>query len=267
MGEYHRALITGASAGIGESFAEELASRGCSLVLVARRRALLEAAAERLRERHRVEAEVLVADLADPRQLEAVENRLSDESSPVDLLVNNAGVGETEPFADCPVDSEQRTVLVNALAPTRLCHAALASMTKRGRGGILNVASMAGQLPAFRNSATYGATKSYLCSLSESIRLELKAGNSRIAVTAVCPGYVPTDLTAGITLPKIAWTSREKVVRDSLRGLSKNKPLVIPGTLYKLAAIGARAMPRALVRPFAADSPKDDDALSTARTR
>ncbi|WP_409186643.1 SDR family NAD(P)-dependent oxidoreductase [Amycolatopsis sp. VS8301801F10] len=262
MGEYQRALVTGASAGIGESFAEELASRGCSLVLVARRGALLEAVAERIRERHRVEVEVLVADLADPARLELVENRLADDRNPVDLLVNNAGVGETEPFADCPVDSEQRTLLVNALAPTRLCHAALASMTKRDRGGILNISSLAGQLPAFRNSATYGATKAYLCSLSESIRLELKARNSRVAVTVVCPGYVPTDLTAGITLPRIAWVSREKVVRDSLRGLSRNKPLVIPGTLYKLAAIGSRTLPRALVRPFAADSPKDADAVS-----
>lgn len=255
--KYSRALVTGASAGIGESFAEELASRGCALVIVARRAELLQALADRLRRQNGIEVEVLAADLADPAQLRLVEQRLADADRPVDLLVNNAGIGETQPFIDCPVDSEEKTVMVNVLAPTRLCHAALTAMMKQDRGGIVNIGSIAGQLVAFRNSATYGASKAYLCSLSESMRLEAKKQRSPVTVTLVCPGYVRTDMTADINLPGFAWVEREKVVRDALKGVAKNKPLVIPGWMYKLTDLAARIAPRALVRIFSADAPEE----------
>jgi uncharacterized protein len=260
MPRYERALVTGASAGIGETFAQQLARAGTHLVLVARRADLLEELASRLRAECGVEVEVLQADLADREQLSKVEDRLADPDRPVDLLVNNAGVGETQPFVTCPIDSEERTVLVNALAPLRLSHVALASMTKRDHGGIINISSMAGQLPAFRNSATYGATKAFLCSLSESLRLEAKEQGSKVAVSVVCPGYVKTPMTANITLPSIAWVEREKVVRDALRGVARNRPLVVPGVLYKAAAAGARLMPRGLVRLFSSDAPADPPA-------
>ena len=254
---FQRALITGASAGIGESFAEQLAAQGADLVLVARRAERLAELAGRLRRLHNVEVEVLPADLADAAQLRTVEERLRDESRPIDLLVNNAGIGETQPFADCPVDSEERTVRVNVLAPTRLCHAAISTMAKHDHGGIINVSSVAGQLLAFKNSATYGASKAYISSLSESLRLEAKERRVAVSVTALCPGYVHTDMTADISLPAIAWVSREKVVRDALRGVAHNKPIVVPGLLYKAAVIATRLLPKAMVRPFAGDAPSD----------
>lgn len=255
---YERALITGASAGIGEAFAQHLAAQGSALVLVARRADLLKILAERLTERHSVDVEVIPADLANPEELRLVEERLLDEDKPVDLLVNNAGIGETRPFIDCPVDSEERTLLVNALAPTRLCHAALRTMVRRDRGGILNISSVAGQLLAYQNSTTYGASKAYLCSLSESIRLETKKQGSKVAVTVVCPGYVKTDMTTKDKVPAYAWVSKETVVKESLEGLARNKPLVVPGPLYKLAVFGAKYLPRPVVRMFAEDAPKND---------
>jgi short-subunit dehydrogenase len=218
---------------------------------------MLAALADELRGRYGVGVEVLPADLADGRALRRVESRLADEARPVDLLVNNAGVGEAGPFVDCPVDGEQSTVLVNVLAPTRLCHAALTAMMRRDRGGIVNVASVAGLLVAFRNGATYGASKAFLCSLSESLRLEVKRRRSRVAVTVVCPGYVRTDMTTDIALPRIAWVERETVVRAALRGVARNRPLVVPGLLYRAAVVGAKIAPRALVRPFAADTAQD----------
>ncbi|WP_164411958.1 SDR family NAD(P)-dependent oxidoreductase [Streptomyces salinarius] len=258
MALYDRVLITGASSGIGTAFAEELAARGSALVLVARRAARLETLAVRLHERYGVGVEVLPADLADPEQLKRVERRLADAEKPVDLVVNNAGVGETRPFVECSVDSEQRTLVVNALAPTRLCHAALTTMTRRGRGGIVNIASVAGQLPAFRNSATYGASKAYLCSLSESLRLEARAAGSAVAVTAVCPGYVRTEMTVHDRVPRFAWVTKERVVHDALRGVARNEALVVPGLLYRVAVLAARLLPRAVVRTLSVDAPKNE---------
>ncbi|HEY6795495.1 MAG TPA: SDR family oxidoreductase [Kineosporiaceae bacterium] len=258
MQKFDRALITGASAGIGAAFAERLAAEGCALVLVARRTDLLTALADRLRAQHGVDIEVISADLADTKQLRVVEERLAEAERPVDLLVNNAGVGETRPFIDCPVDSEERTLMVNALAPTRLCHAALTAMVQRDRGGILNISSVAGQLIAYRNSSTYGASKAYLCSLSESIRLETKKQGSKVAVTLVCPGYVKTDMTAKDNVPSFAWVTKERLVTEALQGVAVNKALVVPGTVYKVAVFAAKYLPRPVVRIFAADAPKYD---------
>src|SRR5207302_1163478 len=208
-----RALVTGASCGIGEAIARELAVRGWALVLVSRRVDRLETLAAELMARHDVMVEVLGADLADPGQLRVVEERLADSRRPVTLLVNNAGTGSTGPFSEMPVDGEGDTVLVNALALMRLCHAALLAMRPRGDGAILNLASVAGLMPLFPGSATYGATKAFVCSLSESLALESRPYGVR--VTALCPGYVRTEMTAHIKLPGIAWTSMDRVVRDA----------------------------------------------------
>ena len=219
------------------------------LVLVARRGDRLEALA---RELTNVRVEALTANLADPAARQRVEQRLAADDEPVDLLVNTAGVGGSGAFVDLPVADEEDTVLVNALAPTRLCHAALTAMDRRGRGAILNVSSVAGLVPAFPGSATYAATKAYLCSLSESLRMECRARRSPVRVTVVCPGYVRTDMTRAVGLPSIAWVSRENVVRDALRGLDRNRPVVVPGLLYK----ATRALPRPLLRLGAALAPK-----------
>lgn len=254
MAAYRNALVTGASGGIGECFARHLASAGHDLVLVARREERLHALAAELKERHPVQVEVLAADLGDEEQLAEVERRLTDDTSPVDLLVNNAGVGASGPFASCPVAGEEETVRVNVLALTRLAHAALRTMRERRRGGMINVSSVAGLMVAFPNSATYGASKAYVYSLSESLRLEAKPYG--VHVTAVCPGYVRTDMTVSIdNMPKYAWTPPEKVVVDAVRAVENGDPMVIPGGLYKAAGILIRLLPRSLIRLAAQDSP------------
>lgn len=161
---YARALVTGASSGFGEHFARQLSARGTALVLVARRGERLEKLAAELG----TEIEILPADLTDPDGLALVEDRLRDAANPIDLLVNNAGVGTTGAFAKLPVEGETGKVALNVMALMRLCHAALPRMTEAGHGGILNVSSLSGTTPAPR-AATYGATKAFVTSLSESL--------------------------------------------------------------------------------------------------
>lgn len=137
------ALVTGASAGIGRAFASELAARGRDLVLVARDTARLEALAKELEETHGATAEVLTADLTDLAHLHAVEERVTDPSRPVELLVNNAGFGTMGRFAELPLEREMQEISLNVVALVRLSHAALGAMVERGRGGVINVASIA----------------------------------------------------------------------------------------------------------------------------
>ncbi|WP_238694272.1 SDR family NAD(P)-dependent oxidoreductase [Nocardioides daphniae] len=150
------ALVTGPTAGIGRSFAHQLAARGHDLVLVARDRERLEAEAEDLRRRHGIEVDVLVADLTDRAQLARVEARLKETERPVDLLVNNAGFGLKGRFADNDVEAEQAMLDVLVTAVMRLSHAAFAAMSARGHGGVINVSSVAAFLPR----GTYSAAKS-----------------------------------------------------------------------------------------------------------
>ena len=148
------ALITGATAGIGHEYAVQLAARGHDLVLVARDRARLEQVADELRRAHQVEVEVLVADLVDRGDLARVEARLADRERPIDLLVNNAGFGLKQRFLDNTADEETAMLEVLVTAVLRLSHAALAAMTARGRGGVVNVSSVAAFLPR----GTYAAS-------------------------------------------------------------------------------------------------------------
>ena len=148
-------LITGATAGIGHEFARQLAARGHDLVLVARDTARLEEVAADLRATYGVQAEVLAADLTDPDQLATVESRLAERERPVDLLVNNAGFGLKNGFLDNDIDTEQRQQDVLVRAVLRLTHAALGGMVERGRGGVINVSSVAAFLPR----GTYSAAK------------------------------------------------------------------------------------------------------------
>lgn len=254
MQAYRSALVTGASSGIGEGFARELASRGTALVLVARRTDQLEALAAQLRARHRVEVEVHPADLTEPDQLRTVEERLSDPSRPVELLVNNAGFGTSGPFAELPVDREEQQIRLNVLALVRLTHAALPAMLDRGHGGVLNVSSMAGSLGAPYN-ATYCATKSYVTIFSEGLHAEVRRHG--VHVTALCPGFVRTEFQARSEtntdgLPGFAWLRVEPVVRDGLAAVSAGRAVCVPGAQYKAAAPLTRVLPRALVRTVVA---------------
>jgi uncharacterized protein len=237
---YRTALVTGASSGIGESFARILAGRGTDLVIVARRAELLDELARELVERYRVAVEVLAADLTDPGRRAEVEQRL--RADPVELLVNNAGFGAFGSFAEQSLDDQLKQVELNVVALMRLTHAALPGMIERGRGGVLNVASMAGFTPS-PGSATYGATKAYVTAFSESLHAEL-AGTG-VHVTALCPGFTRTDETAE---PNLLWLRRDDVARAGLDAVSAGRALCVPGAQYKAALPALRLVPRPLLR-------------------
>jgi short-subunit dehydrogenase len=249
MTAFARALVTGASSGIGEVYARGLAARGTALVLVARRADRLEALAEELT----VPVEVLAADLADPDDLRRVEARVAAPTDPVDLLVNNAGFGTTGPFATLDVEREEEEIRVNVLAVVRLSRAALSGMVERGRGGIVNVSSLAAFQPDPGN-ATYGATKAFVLSFSEALAEELRTTGVR--VQALCPGYTRTEFQTTAEyetsrIPKAVWQRPEQVVEASLTALDKNKVVCIPGPHNKVAAVGSGFLPRVVRRKLA----------------
>ncbi|MFN8036996.1 MAG: SDR family oxidoreductase [Acidimicrobiia bacterium] len=226
------ALVTGASAGIGRVFAEQLAARGDDVVLVARDKARLEELASELERVRGVHAEVLAADLTNDSDLLAVEERLRDPDRPVDLLVNNAGFGTFGRFHELPVEQEQREVQLNVVALVRLTHAALGPMVARGHGGVINVASVAAFQPIPRN-ATYAATKAYVLHFTEAIHDELEG--TGVTAMACCPGYTHTEFAtrAGVedaagSVPGFMWDEADVVVRDALAGLARGRATSVP---------------------------------------
>lgn len=241
------ALVTGATAGIGAEFARQLATRGDDLVLVARDRERLEAYAEDLRGRHRVEVEVLVADLTDRAQLAVVEERLRDASRPVDLLVNNAGFGVNQLFLDGDLDAEQSMLDVLVTAVMRLTHAALPGMVARGTGGVINVSSVA----SFIAGGTYSAAKAWCTVFSESVDRQLVG--TGVTVMALCPGFTHTEFhqRGGMDvshLPDWMWLDAPDLVRDALADFRRGKPVSVPGAQYKTIRVLTSVLPRPLVR-------------------
>jgi short-subunit dehydrogenase len=247
---YRRALVTGASSGIGASCARLLAAAGTDLVVVARRADRLADVAARLRDEHKVNVEVLAADLTDPAARGDVEARLADPGQPVELLVNNAGFGASGSFARQPVGNAQGQIELNVLALTRLTHAVLPGMLERGHGGILNVSSMAGFVLS-PDSAVYGATKAFVTSFSESLHAEVrKAG---VHVTALCPGFTRTEFHAANDadasgIPGFAWLESDDVARAGLAAVAAGRAVSVPGAQYKVAVQLNRFAPRTVVR-------------------
>lgn len=247
------ALVTGASSGIGKAFAERLAADGYDVVLVARDRERLETLAERLRADRSVQAEVLVADLADPAQRQRVEQRLGD-GAPVDLLVNNAGYATPGEFADTPPEVLTANLEVNVGAVLALTRAALPGMQRRGRGAIVNVSSIAGFLPG--RGSVYGAGKAYVTTLSQS--LALSAAEHGVRVMALCPGYTKTEFHQRIgqerSGPGWLWMDADQVVDVALADLARGRVLSIPGAVYKGIYAATRIVPPSLVRRLAGRS-------------
>ena len=249
MTAYSRALVTGASSGIGETFARRLAERGTALVLVARREDRLKALAGELP----VPTEVLAADLGDPDDLRRVEARVAATADPVDLLVNNAGFGTTGPFATLPVEREEEEIRVNVLAVVRLTRAALPGMVERKQGGVVNVSSLAAFQPDPGN-ATYGATKAFVLSFSEALAEELRT--TGVTVQALCPGYTRTEFQTTAEyetsrIPKAVWQRPDQVVDASLDALDRGKAVCVPGAHNKVAAVGSGFLPRVVRRKLA----------------
>jgi uncharacterized protein len=242
------ALITGASSGIGEQFARQLAARRHHVTLVARRRDRLDALAAEFGE-----AAVLPADLADAEQRDALAARVQEGGRAVSILVNNAGFGIYEAFArsDRARELTQMRVLVEAVVD--LTHRFLPAMVDRGRGAIITLSSTSGFQPAPYN-AGYAAAKAYVLSLSESLHGEL-AGTG-VTATAVCPGPVATEFQeaseAGFAerLPRVAWVSAERVVRDALAAAERGKRVIVPGGVVVKASFHPnRFVPTALTNP------------------
>jgi len=247
-------LITGSSAGIGREFARQLADRARSMILIARRDdRLVELADELHREYPKLVVQIRKVDLADLVQLQDFLEWLDRENMEVDLLINNAGLGDSGSFAKSdPVRNNQIT-LVNVTALTSLTRHLLPQMISRGHGGILNVSSSAGFLP-IPGSAVYAASKAYVTSFSESLRAELRG--TGVSVCAVCPGPVATEFQQVAKRegakpnigPKFLVVSLQQVVRDAIAALESDRPLVVPGFAMKLLMLLGRLMPMPAVR-------------------
>lgn len=252
------ALVTGASAGIGEQIAHELARRRHNLVLVARRRQRLDQLARDLRDGHGVRAEVLGCDLAKPASRDRLPGRVAALGLEVAVLVNNAGFATGGPFheSDPARELEQVRVLVEAVVA--LSSAFVPAMVRRRHGAVLNVASTAGMQP-LPYSAGYAAAKAYVLSFSEALHQELAGAG--VTVTALAPGPVATDFWehAGWQLgggqaferavPRPAWVTAEQAAAAGVEGLAAGRRVVVPGLPIRAAMLAAQYVPQAIKLP------------------
>jgi uncharacterized protein len=241
-----RALVTGASAGIGEQFARQLPQRGVALTLVARRAERLEELAAELD----VDVEVLPADLTEDDGRARVEQRLRRDDAPVDLLVNNAGFGTYGSFTDLDLERQSQMVDLNATTLLRLSHVALAAQLARGVGGLINVGSTAGFQPD-PHAATYGATKAFVRSFTEALAEEVRGTPVRVMLLA--PGFTTTEFqdVAGIeagVLPGPAQMSAGPVVAAALRDFARGRTVCVPGAANTMMRLGADVAPSSLSR-------------------
>lgn len=241
-------LVTGASAGLGVEFARQCRARGDELVLVARRRERLEKLAAELGSAH-----VVAADLSAPGASARLLAEVEGLGLHVDTLVNNAGFGLGGRFASAPPERLLEMIDLNVRSLTELCSLVLPGMIERGRGGVLNVASTAA-FQAGPNMAVYYASKAYVLSLTEALHHEAKG--TGVKVTALCPGPTATEFfdvaeTPGSILAKVA-SDPKGVVRAGLRGLERNRAIVIPGLKNKVGAHATRVTPRAVLRRIVA---------------
>ena len=241
------ALVTGPTAGIGHSFAVQLAARAQDLVLVARDVGRLDAVAAALRASYGVAVEVLPADLVEREQLAAVEARLRDRDRPVDLLVNNAGFGLKERFLVNDVEAEQAMLDVLVTAVLRLTHAALGPMTERGSGGIINVSSVAAFLPR----GTYAAAKAWVNSFSEWAANEYRGQG--VTVMALCPGFTQTEFHERMNVTRgsgFLWLDPDFLVSRALADFDKGRVYSVPGAQYKAIVGLSRLIPNRVLQAY-----------------
>ncbi len=248
------ALITGASAGIGEAIARELAERGYGVTLVARREDRMRSLAAELADRTGVRAEVLGADLGDRSARAELPRRVAALGLDVEVLVNNAGFGGGEDFAETDRDRLLAMVEVNCVALLDLQAVYLPRMVERGRGAVINIASTAAFQP-LPGAATYGATKAFVLSLSEAVHEELRG--TGVTLTAVCPGPVRTEFpqVAGLEgaeeqVPGVFWMTPEAVARQAVDAAADGKRAVVPGLLNRAGALTGQHAPRMLALPI-----------------
>jgi short-subunit dehydrogenase len=248
------ALVTGASSGIGAAIAKELASRGFSIALTARREERLRSLATDLTSEHGVAAEAIACDLGEPEERERLADELRARGRAVEVLVNNAGFGHQADFSTSPRERMIEMVRLNVEAVVDLTSRFLTPMVERGRGSVINIASTAAFQP-LPGSAVYAASKSFVLSFSEAIRTELRG--SGVTVTAVCPGPVRTEFTevAGVSgvedrTPSAVWMSAEDIARHAVDGAVHDRRVVVPGAINRATALAGQHSPRAIALPL-----------------
>lgn len=247
-----RVVITGASSGIGEALARQLAARGHSLILVARRVTKLETLATELRANHNVTVELRPCDLGDREARAQFCEELTRQE--ISILCNNAGFATFGLLQNLDPEREREEVEVNAVAVHDLTLAVLPGMIRRRCGAILIVGSTSGHQPTPTN-ATYAATKAFANSFAESLHTELQG--TGVTCTLLAPGPTRTGFTevAGITKidgagGSFVWISAERVARDALRGMERNRRIVIPGFIAQAQTLGGRYTPRVVLLPI-----------------
>ncbi len=250
--EVRLALITGASEGIGEAFARQLAALGKDLVLVARREERLRALAAELASKRGVQAQVIAADLAQPGAAAALFAETERRGLAVDLLINNAGFGKGGEFTDIPFEAQAEMVRLNVNTLMELTRLYLPAMRRRRRGGVINLASTSAFQPV-PYMAVYGASKAFVLSFSEAVAQEVAADGVR--VMALCPGFTATGFQAVSGVGE-GWRERmaspDEVVAAALRAFERGRRAAVPGFMNRFLAFGTRLVPRRLAAQIAA---------------
>jgi uncharacterized protein len=242
------ALVTGASAGIGKAFADVFGKYGFNLILTARREDRLTELATELSAKHRVQAHVIAADLADPAAPERLVSEIKARGLRVDALVNNAGYGVPGKYVSTKWQDQRDFIQVLVTAPCELAHRLAPAMAERKRGYIINVASLAGMLPGTAGSTLYGASKSFMVQFSRSLHLELEKDG--VNVTAICPGFTYSefhDVTGArervSKMPEFMWMTAEAVAEEGYQAVMRNKAVHINGRVNKGFALLAKYLP------------------------
>lgn len=247
---FRGALVTGASAGIGASFARMLAAEGHDLLLVARRQDRLSALAEELSGAHGVRCETLALNLADRGAPGRVIEHAAAQSFDTDILINNAGLSGKGTFAETPWDDIAAEIQLMVTAVTELAHRVVPGMKERGWGRIVNLSSLAALAPP-AESLLYTGIKSYVLNMSQALDMELKPAG--INVTALCPGFTYSEFhdvmgtrDQASRLPRVLWQQPDAVVREGWVAVNAGKPICVPGKVNKAIAGVMNPLPRSL---------------------
>jgi short-subunit dehydrogenase len=241
------ALITGATSGIGASFARYYAGKGYDLILTGRRKNILTALADEVSKKYNAKTEIIFAELSKPKFVDAIVKKIKAVRN-IEVLVNNAGYGSSVNFDQDTIESQLRMMAVHNEAPVRLSHAVLSQMMKNKKGFIINVSSVASFIPTPQD-ILYGTTKAFLNNFSESLAVLVKPHG--IKVQALCPGFTRTDFHEKLGWERkklenrglLKWMSADQVVKSSVRCIRKNKPLCVPGFTNKILYFIIKLMP------------------------
>ena len=246
------ALVTGASAGLGEAFAEVFAAEGFDVVVTARREERLRALAARLQRTYGVRVDVIVDDLEDPAAPARLCDRIASLGCAIDALVNNAGYGVPGVYTATPWERHATFLQIMVVAPSELTHRLLPLMIERGYGRIINVASLAGLVPAPAGHTLYAASKAYLIKFSEALSKEVRRYG--VHVTAVCPGFTHTEFHDVLgtrqmmnSMPDFMWMDADAVAREGLAAVMEGRPIHVTGSVNRTIATLVRFLPQWLV--------------------